>query len=60
METISVNGHDVPAAEADRFFNGRDGSPLTDEQWDEDKRRRENAPQDEDEHLWTPVGGDEE
>lgn len=37
---IDVDGHQVPAAEADMFFNP-DGSRVTDEQWDRRKAARE-------------------
>lgn len=36
---IEVNGHKVDAAKADYFFDGKTGEPITDEQWDEAKRR---------------------
>lgn len=36
---IDIDGHRVRASEADHFWNG-DGTRVTDEQWDETKRRR--------------------
>lgn len=39
---IDVDGHQVPAAHADLFFNP-DGSRVTDEQWDRRKAAREDA-----------------
>lgn len=57
-DRIDIDGHSVDPSLADRFFNASDGSRVTDEQWDEDKRRREQAPPD-DQPLWTPVGGEE-
>jgi hypothetical protein len=40
-EWVFIDEHRVRASEADRFFDGKTGERLTDEQWDESKRRRE-------------------
>lgn len=39
IENVIIDGHNVPAAIADQFYNASDGSRVTDEQWDESKRR---------------------
>ena len=36
---VSVNGHSVPADEADLFFDGETGEPISDTEWDESKAR---------------------
>jgi hypothetical protein len=43
VEILGSDGklHRVLASRADDFHNGSDGSPLTDEQYDESKLRRE-------------------
>lgn len=51
MDTVQIEGtdgrtHEVPAAEADRFRTGNDGRTLTDEEWDETKRREAISPED--------------
>lgn len=38
-EFIDIDGHKVDPKKVDRFYNGSDGTRVTDEQWDEDKRR---------------------
>lgn len=40
-ETFEVNGYTIDADKftPDQFFSGRDGSALSDEEWDESKRR---------------------
>ena len=38
-ETIEIDGHQVPAHLVDLFYNGSDGSRVSDEQWDEQKAR---------------------
>lgn len=38
---MDVNGHNADPAAADQFFDGRTGEPITDEAWDESKRRLE-------------------
>lgn len=40
---VEVNGHKVPSSRVDMFFSGKDGSPNTDAEWDESKRRLEDA-----------------
>jgi hypothetical protein len=40
-EYVDLEGHRVRADQLDRFYHGRDGSRVTDEEWDEEKRRRE-------------------
>lgn len=37
--TVDIDGHQVPAEQADQFFHGSTGDRLTDEQWDEQKTR---------------------
>lgn len=37
--TVNIDGHEVDGAIVDQFFNGDDGSRVTDGQWDESKRR---------------------
>lgn len=37
-EWIELDGHKVDPEKLDRFYNG-DGTRVTDEQWDEDRRR---------------------
>ena len=34
-----LNGHTIDTRKADRFFSGKDGRQVTDEEWDEDRRR---------------------
>lgn len=41
MNTVKVNGHEVPATHADEFFHASTGATLTDAEWDEQKRRLE-------------------
>ena len=41
MKYVDIDGHKVDARIADRFYNDSDGSRVTDEQWDETKRRIE-------------------
>lgn len=48
-ETVVIDGHHVPAHQADLFYNADDGSRITDEQWDESKRRVAEAEADGDE-----------
>lgn len=38
-ETVNINGHTVDAEKVDRFYNGGDGTRVTDEQWDESRDR---------------------
>lgn len=38
---IELDGHRVDRRILDRFYNAADGSRVTDDQWDEEKRRRE-------------------
>lgn len=33
-ETVNVNGFEIPAQISDNFFSGRDGSTISDEDWD--------------------------
>lgn len=40
-EYIDVNGHQVLASRADDFFDGKHGKPISDEDYDESKRRLE-------------------
>lgn len=40
-EYVDLDGHRVKRTELDRFFHGKDGRRVSDEEWDEDKRRRE-------------------
>ena len=42
VEIIGTDGrkHRIPAARADEFFDGRTGLLISDEAYDEDKRRR--------------------
>lgn len=37
-EFIKLDGHLIDPTKLDRFYNG-DGTRVTDEEWDEDKRR---------------------
>ena len=41
VEIVGLDGrvHTVQADQADLFRNGHDGGPLTDQEWDEQKRR---------------------
>jgi len=39
-DTIDIDGHTVPAAQADLYYNP-DGSRVTDEQWDRRKAARD-------------------
>lgn len=39
IEYIEIDGHRVDARKADRFYHGSDGRRVTDEEWDEDRRR---------------------
>lgn len=57
--SIELNGHQVPADRVDLFRDGRTGQPITDAQWDEQKRRlaAAEALQGEDAVTWEPVGG---
>lgn len=34
-----LDGHLIDLRKADRFYSGRDGRRVTDEEWDEDRRR---------------------
>lgn len=36
---MKIDGHEVDPDKVDRFFNGSDGSRVTDEQWDESRDR---------------------
>lgn len=38
---IEVNGHQVPAEMVDMFLSGKTGEPISDTEWDEQKRRLE-------------------
>lgn len=40
---IEIDGHRVDPDKVDLFFSGKDGSRITDAEWDESKRRLENA-----------------
>lgn len=40
---VVIDGHEVPARLVDQFFSGRDGRRVTDAEWDEAKRRVEDA-----------------
>lgn len=35
----TINGHTVPDEDVDLFLNGETGEPISDEEWDEQKRR---------------------
>lgn len=39
IEWIEIDGHRVDARKADRFYHGSDGRRVSDEDWDEDRRR---------------------
>lgn len=39
MEKVIIDGHTVDARDADKFYNGSDGSRVTDEQWDTSRDR---------------------
>lgn len=39
IEWLEIDGHRVDARKADRFYHGSDGRRVTDEEWDEDRRR---------------------
>ena len=41
--TVDIDGHKVDADKVDLFFNQHDGSRVTDEEWDESKRRQAEA-----------------
>lgn len=57
METIKIDGHNVPVDKADLFFDGETGKRLTDDEWDEQQKRiRETDP---DAITWTEVEFDE-
>ena len=38
-ETVQLDGHTVEARRLDEFYNGSDGSRVTDEQWDTSRDR---------------------
>lgn len=38
-EWVEINGHRVPAAQADLFIDGKTGQPIPDAEWDEQMRR---------------------
>lgn len=38
-ETVQLDGHTVQADRLDEFYNGSDGSRVTDAQWDESRDR---------------------
>lgn len=38
-ETVELDGHQVDAHSIDMFFDGDTGRRVTDEEWDESKRR---------------------
>ena len=59
-EFIDIDGHKVEADKADLFYNMDDGSRVSDSDWDESKRRIEDAEMldtDPENPLvtWTPV-----
>lgn len=56
MEYIDIDGHQVEAGKADRFYN-YDGTRVSDEQWDESKRRQAEAEALEGDAAitWTPI-----
>lgn len=37
---INIDGHQVDATKVDLFFNGDDGTRVTDEQWDTSRDRK--------------------
>jgi hypothetical protein len=39
IEYVDIDGHRVPAHLADMFYDGRTGERITDEEWDEQRRR---------------------
>lgn len=41
--TVGIDGHRVDADTADLFYNMDDGSRISDAQWDESKRRVQDA-----------------
>lgn len=49
---VLIDGHKVAPHLVDEFYNGDDGGRVTDEQWDESKRRLEN---DNDTVTWKPI-----
>lgn len=40
-DTVEINGHTVPAQQADSFRDGNTGRGLTDSEWDETERRNQ-------------------
>lgn len=40
QELVEIDGHQVEAHRVDDFFDGETGRRVTDEEWDESKRRR--------------------
>ena len=54
MKYVDINGHKVDADKVDLFFSGKDGTPVTDEEWDESARRIK-AAEASDEVTWTPI-----
>lgn len=54
---IEIDGHRVDPDKADLFHNMDDGSRTTDEEWDESKRRMEEAEalEGDDAITWIPV-----
>lgn len=40
---VEIDGHKVIADRVDLFYSGKDGERITDAEWDESKRRIENA-----------------
>lgn len=40
---MNLEGYIVDSRKLDRFYNGSDGSRVSDEQWDEEKKRYQSA-----------------
>lgn len=55
-DKVDIDGHKVDAEIVDKFFHGDDGKRLTDEEWDEMKRREREI--DPDAVTWEPLGED--
>lgn len=50
--TVDINGHQVEEGFAELLLDGETGEPISDEEYDEQKRRIEETP---DEPNWEPL-----
>jgi hypothetical protein len=54
-QTVEINGHGVPVHEAEKYFDGETGEPITDEQWDLSKAREAEFADDPDAVTWVEL-----